>query len=546
MVGPAPPPWPYRSTPDARAASTPEHEVVVVGAGPVGLTLALDLARRGRKVLLIDDDDTVSRGSRAICWSQRTLEIMDRLGLGARMVEKGVVWSKGRVFRGEREIWNFDLRPEAGHRMPAFVNLQQYYVELYATEACLAEPLVEIRWRTPVRRVEPQMDGVRIDVESPEGPYTLRAEWLIACDGVRSTVRRQLGLAFKGQVFEDRFLIADVRMKADFPSERWFWFDPPFHDGGSALLHRQPDDIWRIDLQLGRDADARRECEPERVCPRLAAMLGPGRPFDLQWTSVYTFQCRRLERFRHGRVIFAGDSAHQVSPFGARGGNSGIQDADNLGWKMALVLDGVAPESLLDSYDIERGMAADENIAASTRATDFITPAGRAAHAYRDAVLDLAVDHDFARRLVNSGRLSLPTVYDGSPLNGPDDVGLPCAARPGAACPDAPLRQGGRDGWLLHRLGAGFTLLHTEPTSEAERRAALDLARLPVPLGGCLIDSQPTGADQRDATIAERYGRSAGLCYLIRPDQHVAARWDRLDGAAIRAAVARAAGHGPP
>jgi len=542
VAGSAPPPWPYLPTPDARAAATPEHEIVVVGAGPVGLTLALDLARRGRKVLLVDDDDKVSEGSRAICWSQRTLEIMDRLGIGARMVEKGVTWSRGRVFRGEREIWSFDLRPEAGHRMPAFVNLQQYYVELYAIEACLAEPLVEVRWRTPVQQVVPQADGVLVDVDSPQGPYRLHAQWLIACDGVRSTARRQLGLAFKGQVFEDRFLIADVRMKADLPSERWFWFDPPFHDGGSALLHRQPDDIWRIDLQLGRDADPEIERHPERVIPRLAAMLGPEHRFDLEWASVYTFQCRRLERFRHGRVIFAGDSAHQVSPFGARGGNSGIQDTGNLGWKLALVLDGAAPESLLDSYDIERGMAADENIAASTRATGFITPAGPAARAYRDAVLDLAVDHGFARRLVNSGRLSLPTVYDGSPLNGPDQHSLPRATRPGAACPDAPIRRGEGGGWLLHRLGAGFTLLHAGPTGEAETRGLLDLALPGIPLQICPIHASPAGAGDRDGMLAERYGGCPGACYLIRPDQHVAARWDRLDGLAVRAALAQACG----
>ena len=349
------PSFPYRDTPDATAVRTAEHQVVVVGAGPVGLTAALDLAKRGRKVLLLDADDTVSTGSRAICWAKRTLEIFDRLGVGQPMLDKGVTWHTGRVFFGAEEVWQFDLLPEPGHRMPAFVNLQQFHVERYLIDACLREPRIELRWRTRLTAVEPRDDGALLTLESPQGPYRLHAQWVLACDGVRSQVRRSLGLPFRGEIFADRFLIADVRMAADFPAERRFWFDPPFHAGGSALLHQQPDDVWRIDLQLGPDADPEGERQPERVIPRLRAMLGPERGFELEWVSVYSFQCRRLDRFRHGRVLFLGDSAHQVSPFGARGGNSGVQDADNLAWKLDLVLSGIASEDLLDSYDTERG-----------------------------------------------------------------------------------------------------------------------------------------------------------------------------------------------
>jgi len=534
----------YRPTPDATRTQPAEHETVVVGAGPVGLAFALDLARRGRRVLLLDEDDTVSIGSRAICWSKRTLEIMDRLGVGQRLLDRGVTWNIGRVFFRDREVWHFNLLPEPGHRMPAFVNLQQYHFEQSCVEAAEAEPNVEIRWRTRVTGVEPREDGVLVEVESPQGPYRVHAQWLVACDGAKSTVRRLLGLSFRGRVFEDRFLITDVHMQAEYPAERWFWFEPPFHSGQSALLHKQADNIWRIDLQLGPDADPEKERRPERVVPRLRAMLGD-RPFELEWISVYTFQCRRLERFRHGRVIFAGDSAHQVSPFGARGGNSGIQDADNLAWKLALVLEGTAPESLLDSYDFERGLAADENILHATRSTDFIAPKGPGPVALRNATLELAACHAFARRFVNSGRLSTPAIYDGSPLNTPDVDPFPEALRPGSPAVDAPVRRNGAPGWLLHALGEGFTVMFQPPQGENPAAAAAllagQLAGLPVPVR---VLTAGVGASYDlvdvEGLVTRRWHLEPGTAWLLRPDQHVAARWRRPDAERIRAAVLRA------
>ena len=373
-----PPLYPYRRSPDQDADPVAFHPVVVVGAGPIGLAAAIDLAQQDVPVVVLDDNDRVSGGSRAICFAKRPLEILDRLGCGDRLVEKGVTWSTGKVFFDRRQVYRFDLLPEAGHKRPAFVNLQQYYCEQYLVERLralqrLGKP-VELRGRHEVVGVDPRPDGVRVEVGTPDGPYRLEAGWLLACDGAGSPVRRMLGADFVGRVFEDNFLIADVVMEADFPTERWFWFDPPFNRGQSALLHKQPDHVWRIDLQLGRGVDRDEQQKPENVVPRLRAMLGPDVRFELEWVSVYTFQCRRMERFRHGRVIFAGDSAHQVSPFGARGANSGFQDTDNLCWKLKLVIEGRAPERLLDSYDHERIQAADENLVASTRSTDFITP----------------------------------------------------------------------------------------------------------------------------------------------------------------------------
>ncbi len=512
-----PPHYPFRPATDDGA----RHRVVVAGGGLVGLTAALDLARRGQPVVVLDDDDTVSTGSRAICFAKRTLEIYDRLGIGGAIRDKGTTWNTGRVYFGEREVYGFDLLPERGHRNPAFVNLQQYYVEHWLVEACLATGLVDLRWKHKVAGIVNGADGVRLAVETPAGNYSLTADWLLACDGARSLVRELLGLAFVGKVFRDRFLIADVVMHADFPAERRFWFEPPFHRGGSVLLHRQADDVWRIDFQLGWDADPEVEREPERVRARVRAMLGPAIPFELEWVSIYTFRCRRIEKFRHGRTIFLGDAAHQVSPFGARGGNGGVQDADNLGWKLDAVIRGEAPATLLDTYDIERIPATDENILNSTRSTDFITPKNEAARAYRDAVLELAARHDFARPLVNSGRLSRPAVLHNSPLSTPDEAPWADGAPLGAAAPDAPLD----NGFLLDRTDPnGFTLL---VFGEGAPGGVPGVKRVNVPVA---------------SVAAERYGAGTGNAVLLRPDQHVAARWRRCDPAAIGHARDRALG----
>src|SRR6202048_3080545 len=374
---------------DRKDGDAAEYPVVVVGAGLVGLSLAIDLAQRGQSVVLLDDADRIGDGSRAICFSKRSLEVWDRLGVGIRMVEKGVVWKVGKIFLGKEMVYRFDLLPEDGHKMPAFINLQQYYAEAYLVDRVQELPRIDLRWRNKVTGLDQHNDHVVLSVERHAGPYRLRADYVVACDGARSALRGMVGAEFTGEVFEDQFLIADVKMTADFPTERWFWFDPPFHAGRSALLHKQPDDIWRIDLQLHPDADPAVEKRPENVRPRIARMLGHEN-FEFEWISLYKFQCRRMEKFIHGRVIFAGDAAHQVSPFGARGANSGLEDGENVAWKLAMVLRGDAPAALLASYEIERGAAADENIRASTRSTDFIAPHSKQERRLRSAILRLA------------------------------------------------------------------------------------------------------------------------------------------------------------
>jgi 3-(3-hydroxy-phenyl)propionate hydroxylase len=499
----------YRRHPDQGRGDgiAAHHPVVVVGAGPVGLSLAIDLAQRGQSVVVLDDADRIGEGSRAICFSKRSLEFWDRLGIGQRMVDKGVVWSVGKIFHGASQLYQFNLLPEAGHKRPAFINLVDRVHELAA---------IDLRWRNKVTGLDQRNDHAVLTIETPDGPYQLRANYVVACDGARSSLRQMVGAEFAGQVFEDQFLIADVRMTAEFPTERWFWFDPPFHAGRSALLHKQPDDIWRIDLQLHPDADPVAEKQPENVRPRIARMLGHDK-FDFEWISLYKFQCRRMERFLHGRVIFAGDAAHQVSPFGARGANSGLEDAENLAWKLDRVLRRTSPEALLESYQRERSAAADENIRESTRSTDFMAPASRQEARLRKAVLSLARETEFGKRMVNGGRLSVPSIYD-SPLLTADTEAWRGGPRPGASMLDAPISAKSGEATFLTeafiKAGTRFTLL------AFSNGAAVD-----APDGVGVIPIGDDGFLDSAGLAGARYDAQPGTAYLLRPDGYVAARF---------------------
>jgi len=540
-------PYPYRRPPELEGKSV-RRPVVIVGAGMAGPTLALGLALRGVPSVVLDEDDTVSLGSRSICQAKHSLEVWDRFGVAGRMIEKGIVWDQGEVFLRDKPIFGFNLQPEPHHKFPAFVNLQQYYVEEFLFERCLAEPLVEFRFRNKVVGVQPAAEGVAVEVETQDGRYTLEADWLVACDGAHSAVRRLMALPYPGEVFRDQFLITDIRFKGDLPRKRCFWFYPPFHPTNSVLLHRQADDVIRVDFQLGPEADAEEEKKPENVDRRLRQMFGPDARWEHEWTSVYTFSCRMLERFVHGRVIFAGDAAHIVSPFGARGGNGAIGDVDNLAWKLALVVGGQAPASLLDSYDHERRAAARENIQQSTRSTDFITPKFPASRAFRDATLALARDFPFARALINSGRLSTPTSHSASPIDTEDtDNDWVRGPGPGRAMLDGPIAGDG-DGWLIDRLGHGFALLSFYDHDRAAEYAPLSLS---ATVAGLLIAGDgPAAAPpgwkvlrDREGVLQQRYDARAGTTYLIRPDRYVAGRWRRFDAAAVDGALRRAGGH---
>ncbi|MCT4610090.1 MAG: FAD-dependent oxidoreductase [Pelagimonas sp.] len=525
--------YPYERSPDQDLPEAVRHPVVVVGGGPIGIATALDLGQQGIPVLVLDDHEGIGMGSRAICFAKRCLEVADRYNCGEPMLEKGVVWNLGKVFHKDDKVFEFNLLPEQGHKYPAFINLQQPYFEGYMIDRLRALQAdgapIQLRGKNRVDSIAVKDDHVVLEVMTPDGPYRVEADWLVSCDGANSPLRGMLGRGFTGKVFEDSFLIADIKIKGDmqFPTERWFWFEPSHGQGASVLLHKQPDDVWRIDFQIGWDVDRKEELKEENIRRRLDAFLGDV-DYDMVWSSIYTFQCKRMENFRHGRVFFAGDAAHQVSPFGARGANSGMQDVDNLGWKLGLVINGQAPETLLDSYSEERVYGADENILNSTRSTDFITPKSEMSKIFRDAVLGLAGQAKFARPLVNSGRLSVPCVYDGLSLNGPDALpGGPVRTRVGAPMQDAPV-----DGaWLLELLGGAFQLL----TIDADTPDRLEIDGIPISRVALSASGNPE--------LADRYlGDAGSAVYLMRPDQHVAARWDRFDEDALRAAMTTVTG----
>ncbi|MGD9952903.1 MAG: FAD-dependent oxidoreductase [Burkholderiales bacterium] len=520
MPGYVLPRYAYRRPPELSGGGEARYPVAIAGGGIAGLVAALELARRGVRCVLLDDDDTVGAAglsSRAICHAQRTLQIYERFGVAARVMAKGVTWNEGDVYvRGER-IYTFNLQPERDQKFPAFVNLQQFYVEQYLVEALAAHPAAELRWKNRVTGAAQRADHVELAVETPDGAYTLRAGYVIAADGAHSALREALGAKDEASaLFENLWCIADVRLPGSPGAVRRSYLDAPENEGGAIWYHQMADGIWRTDWLITHYPDPEAEATPARAKERLKKLLGPGTPFELVWVGPWRFRRRVLERMAHGRVFFMGDAAAQHSPFGARGGNRAAQDANNLAWKLALVLQGRARPELLDTYEIERGFAARENVEIASRSAVFIAPETDGQRRVRDAWLELARRHEWARPMVNVGRLSVASAYASSPLN-LEAAGLEAPlAQPGAAAPDGRIGEG----FLADRLGDGFTVAYFG----GEGPPVADAQVLPVPRRGA------------DALFA-RYGVEDRATYVFRPDGHVLARCAGIDGAFARAAI---------
>jgi 3-(3-hydroxy-phenyl)propionate hydroxylase len=542
------PTYPFRRPAELDGAKV-RHAVAIVGGGPVGLTLAAGLARHGVRAVVIEPRAAVSFGSRAACISRRSLEIWESFGVGERPLAKGLAWVGGTSFWRDHQVLRFAMPHDADQKHPPMINLQQCFAEQYLVDA-LADR-ADIRWHARVAGVTPRADGVALAIETPQGGYTLEADWAVACDGARSAVRQALGLEFAGTSYEGRYLIADIKLDSAHPTERRAWFDPPSNPGSTVLMHKQPEDIWRIDYQLRDGADADAELQEERVRARIAAHLewiGERGRWELIWISLYKAHCLSLERYRHGRVLFAGDAAHLVPIFGVRGLNSGIDDCTNLAWKLAAVIDG-AGDALLDSYSDERVFAAHENIRQATKSTVFMTPPSDGFALMREAALSLAVDHDFARPLVNPRQTTAITFPD-SPLSTPDDAPWSGGPVPGATLPTAPvtIRRGNtaQAGYLLDLLGRRPAVLAFVNGAglEAQAAAALNDAAVDV-----VLVSARDQADARHPVAVDVRGRAAatlaaapGAGYLVRPDGHVACRWQSFVAARFTAALARLQG----
>jgi 2-polyprenyl-6-methoxyphenol hydroxylase-like FAD-dependent oxidoreductase len=546
--------------------SPPEPErwpVVIVGAGPVGLTLGLGLARLGIPSLILDQDDCLSDGSRAICIQRHTLEIFARLGAVKPMLAKGVTWRLGRVFWRERELFQIRLPDSDEEAYPPFINLQQRYTEQYLLDALAQQPLCEIRWRRKVTALAQDETAVTVIAETPQGATQVTADYVIAADGARSTVRQLLGITFDGQTYPDRFLITDIRAELDFPSERWFWFDPVFNPGKSALIHPQPDGEWRIDWQLGPDVDIESRKEQAALDRLIRATIGE-RAYEIVRVTTYVFHERIASRFRQGRVFLAGDAAHLVAPFGARGMNSGVQDAANLIWKLWLALNGAAPEELLATYESERRAAALENLRITDGSMRFITPQTRGRLFWRNAILRGSVWFRRLRPFVNSGRLSTPFVYADSPLVSRDEY-LPSLSqrlfspalwqavrrfqrgpRAGELAPDVRYANGAEQLRLAQLIGHHFLLLYfSDAPEQAKQELAQAMTGLPdVPLQAHVVSSQASANCLWDpyCVIARKYAARNGTLYLIRPDGHIAARGFAFPLAQLKTALAQAVG----
>ncbi len=423
-TGYALPEYPFVEPAEIRSREVKRHPIVIVGGGITGLTLACALAQYGVSALLLDEDNTVGvkgASSRGICYAQKTLEIFKRLGIYERIAKKGVQWSVGRTFAGADEVYSFDLRQQATHSLsaePPFINIQQFYIEGYLVEQLMrgnaANRPIDLRWNHRITAFAQNTDFATLTVETPAGTYSLEADYVIDCSGSHSPFRRWCEASITAKKGDDRWCIADVRFKNPPPVERHTWIEAPFNDGRAVWQHLMADGVWRIDYQMLPDAKPEEVSREDVVRARLDAQFGrtlSAEECEIVWVGPYAYRSECLDHLKHGRVFFVGDAAHVVSPFGARGGNSGVQDADNLAWKLAAVVQGRAAPALLGSYHAERHEAAEHNVLVTNRTARFLRPADGAERLFRTAALGLARKHAFARQLVNTGRMSTPNTY---------------------------------------------------------------------------------------------------------------------------------------
>ena len=530
--------FPFTRPPEMEGRSV-TYPVVIAGGGPSGLIAALELARFGIQCVVIEADETVSEGSRAACVSRRSMEILRANGVDQAFLAQALPWTHGTSYYREHEVFRLSMPHSEDERFYPMANLQQNMFEALLVERAQALG-VEIRWRSKVAGVRQHGGEVELDIDTPEHVYTLRARYVIAADGARSELRRLLNLKLNGESHEGRYLIADIRMASNYPTERRAWFDPASNPGKSVLVHKMARDMWRIDYALDAHEDEETEMQEARVKQRIKRHLdyiGEATPWTLDWIRLYKAHCLCLDDYRHGNLFFIGDAAHLVPIFGVRGMNSSMADANNLGWKLAAVLHRAAPDALLDSYSPERRAATLDVFANAAKSTRFMTPPTRGYTLLRDAALQLAVTEEFAKQWINP-RQSAPYDYVASALTTPDEDAFACGARPGAPMNCVKLADGS---YLTDHVGGGFTLLVFGDGGVSEDDIALpahssDGLRM-APTKGF----QPSLTLHRivDTAALRTCDAVSGSAYLVRPDGHVCARWRQVTSAKLGAALER-------
>jgi 3-(3-hydroxy-phenyl)propionate hydroxylase len=526
----------------------PRQKVVIAGAGPAGMVTALKLAQFGVPSVVLESELQVSQGSRAIVFTRRSMEILQDVGVAHRVSQSGLPWRFGNsYFRGQR-VFRMEAPHDEDDRFFPMINLQQQYLEEYLLDACAQEPLIDFRWGNKVAQVAQQASHATLTVDTPEGSYTLQTDWLVAADGGRSGIRSALNLQMEGASYEGLFVIADIRCDLPLPTERLAFFDPDWNPGNTVLVHREPQGIWRVDYQLPAGESPEQALRPESLQRRIDATLAmvgqPGLKWDLDWCSVYSARTLTLPDYVHGRVLFTGDAAHLLPIFGVRGANTAFQDAQALGWQLALVARGLADRRLLDNYSRERVGAAREIIEEAGKSTRFMAPPTRGFKLLRDSVLSLSLTQEFVRPLYH-WRTARPHAYTHSALNAQGDDNLLFQAGPAQGAPPQNVRLG-PDDYLLDHLGPGLNLIYLSHGSIPPGvLAVLQAARgrgLPLKLLAVGADSDVPGTDQTLADaqgrLRRRYGlETAGAAYLLRPDHHVCARWVSLDATRLQAAL---------
>lgn len=535
------------------------HRVVIVGGGLSGLTLACSLAQLGVDCVLLDEDNSVGvkgASSRGICYTQKSLEIFDKLGIYERIKAKGIEWSVGRTFAGHDEVYRFDLKAQSNFNLseqPAFINIQQFYNEGFLVERIVELGHSQIRWNNRVEAFSVQNNKAMLSISTPEGYYSATADFVIDCTGSRSPFHDWLKIEKTSIKGDDRWCIADVRFSTRPPQERHTWIEAPFNEGRAVWQHLMADDVWRIDYQMAPDADPAYVSREDVVRERLARQFGKETQVDIVWVGPYAYRSECVNSMiapaGKSMVFLMGDSAKVVSPFGARGGNTGIADADNLAWKLAAVVQGRAERGVLHSYQDERHEAAQTNVQVTNRTAKFLRPQDGIERIFRQAALDLAKQHPFARSLVNTGRMAVANPYTRSPLTAADLAQSSSVQNVGFEWID------GSDGQLnqLLQWAKGWPLLLVWEDDRADplrlerlkhqtwhARARIVWVRTQVsaatvtPVCETVVDAQ-----QR---LAHACGLRATGWALIRPDSYLAARNARLIPAQVTAALTRLTG----